>query len=58
MIKNFKKWQCVTCSFTYDEELGMPSDGIPPGTAWEDVPDDWTCPDCSSPKSDFQMVEI
>ena len=30
----------------YDEAQGWPSDGIAPGTAWEDVPDDWLCPDC------------
>lgn len=54
----FKKWQCATCNFFYDEALGMPSDGIPPGTRWEDVPDSWTCPDCSAPKSDFFMIEV
>jgi rubredoxin len=53
-----KVWQCVLCGFTYDEAAGMPSDGIPPGTRWADVPADWVCPDCSAPKSDFEMVEI
>lgn len=53
-----KRWQCVTCEFIYDEALGMPSDGIPPGTPWEDIPEDWTCPDCSAPKADFVMVEL
>ena len=54
----FKVWQCVLCGFTYDEAVGLPSDGIPPGTRWADVPADWICPDCSAPKSDFEMVEI
>jgi rubredoxin len=54
----FKVWQCVLCGFIYDEATGLPGDGIPPGTRWADVPDSWLCPDCSAPKSDFEMVEI
>ena len=54
----FKVWQCVLCGFTYDEAAGLPSDGIPAGTRWADVPADWICPDCSAPKADFEMVEI
>jgi len=53
-----KKWQCMVCEFIYDEALGYPEDGIPPGTRWEDVPEDWTCPDCGVSKEDFYMVEI
>jgi rubredoxin len=53
-----KVWQCVLCGFTYDEAAGLPGDGIPPGTRWADIPDDWVCPDCSAGKSDFEMVEI
>lgn len=41
-----KKWQCVVCGFIYDEAEGWPDDGIAPGTRWEDVPEDWVCPDC------------
>jgi len=51
------KWHCTLCDFTYDEELGMPDDGIPAGTRWQDVPESWVCPDCSSRKADFQMIE-
>ncbi len=54
----FKKWQCELCAFSYDEGLGMPEDGIAPGTRWEDVPETWSCPDCAASKSDFQMVEV
>lgn len=54
----FKKWQCTLCSFAYDEALGMPEEGIAAGTRWEDVPDSWSCPDCSASKGDFQMVEV
>jgi rubredoxin len=36
----------------------LPDDGIAPGTNWEDVPDDWVCPECAMGKDDFDMVEI
>jgi len=52
-----KKWRCVVCDFEYDEAKGLPDEGIPPGTAWEDVPDSWTCPECGASKADFTMVE-
>ena len=44
----YKKWECIVCGLIYDEELGWPDDGIEPGTAWDDVPDDWLCPDCGA----------
>jgi rubredoxin len=53
-----KKWQCILCGFVYDEAAGLPDEGIAPGTRWEDVPADWTCPHCSAPKSDFDMIVI
>ncbi|MGH8539515.1 MAG: rubredoxin [Stenotrophobium sp.] len=53
-----KKWRCLICDFIYDEAIGMPDEGIVPGTRWEDVPETWTCPDCGASKSDFQMVEV
>lgn len=52
-----KIWQCALCSFVYDEAVGMPAEGIAPGTRWEDVPESWSCPDCSASKGEFQMVE-
>lgn len=55
---NARKWQCMTCGFVYDEALGVPDEGIDAGTAWEDVPADWLCPECGTPKSDFEMVEV
>jgi len=54
----FRVWQCRLCSFVYDEERGMPEDGIAPGTPWESVPESWSCPDCSASKSDFDMQLI
>lgn len=53
-----RKWMCVVCGYIYDEALGVPDEGIAPGTRWEDVPDTWTCPDCGATKEDFEMVEI
>lgn len=53
-----KKWLCVICGLIYDEAEGWPKDGIAPGTRWEDVPDDWKCPDCGVGKADFEMIEI
>ena len=52
------KYECIVCGFVYDEAVGMPDEGIPPGTKWEDIPADWTCPDCGTAKEDFEMVKI
>jgi rubredoxin len=57
-VAGSRKWQCVLCAFAYDEALGMPAEGIAPGTRWQDVPDHWSCPDCAASKSDFEMVEV
>jgi rubredoxin len=54
----FKLFICVQCGFEYDEAKGWPEDGIAPGTRWDDIPDDWSCPDCGAAKSDFEMVEV
>ena len=54
----FKRHLCLGCGFLYDEQLGLPEHGIPAGTRWADIPDDWVCPDCGTPKSGFEMVEI
>ena len=53
-----RKWLCVVCGLIYDEAKGWPDDGIMAGTRWEDVPDDWLCPDCGVGKADFEMIEI
>lgn len=56
--KVFKTYMCLICGFIYDEEAGSPDEGIPPGTKWDDVPMNWTCPECGARKEDFEMVEI
>ncbi len=53
-----RKWQCFYCGFIYDQAVGMPDDDIVPGTAWDDIPDDFICPDCGAAKSEFLMLEI
>jgi len=53
----WKVWECTVCAFLYDEAEGMPDEGIPPGTRWDDIPDDWACPDCGLAKQDFIMME-
>ena len=55
---DYKKWECIVCGLIYDEAEGWPEDDIEPGTKWEDVPEDWICPDCGVGKEDFDMVEI
>jgi rubredoxin len=53
---NNKKWRCIVCDFIYDESLGWPEEGILPGTAFADIPDDWRCPDCGVGKADFILL--
>ena len=53
-----KQYMCLLCGFIYDEAQGWPEDGIVQGTLWDEVPDDWLCPDCGACKVDFEMVEI
>jgi len=53
-----KAWQCIVCGYVYDESVGDPEHGIAPGTRWEDVPENWECPDCGVSKMDFEMVEV
>ncbi len=52
-----KKYQCDLCSYVYDPEEGDPENSVSPGTAFEDLPDDWVCPDCGAEKSDFSPIE-
>ena len=51
-----KKYQCV-CGYIYDPEIGDPDNGIAPGTAFEDLPEDWTCPICGAGKALFSPVD-
>lgn len=51
-------WMCLICGWIYDEEAGLPEEGIAPGTKWADVPPNWVCPECGARKEDFEMIEV
>jgi rubredoxin len=51
------KYVCTICGYVYDPAMGDPDSGVEPGTAWEDVPDDWECPICGASKDDFEIEE-
>ena len=48
------KYICSVCGYEYDEEASDPANGIAPGTKWEDVPDDFSCPLCGVGKNEFE----
>jgi len=52
-----KKYRCIPCDYIYDPALGDPDNGINPGTAFEDLPDNWQCPVCFVGKEDFEPIE-
>ena len=54
---SYNKYMCTLCGYIYDEELGCPEDGIPAGTLWKDVPEDWVCPECGAMKIDFELIQ-
>ena len=51
------RYKCVLCGWIYDPAVGDPDSGIEPGTAFEDISDDWACPECGAGKDDFELVE-
>ena len=52
-----KKYVCKICGYEYDPAVGDPDNGIAPGTAFEDIPEDWACPLCGVGKDDFEPVD-
>jgi len=48
---------CSSCGFIYDPDEGDPDGGIPPGTAFDEIPDTWFCPVCGARKADFEPYE-
>lgn len=52
-----KKYICKVCGYIYDPEVGDPDQGVAPGTAFEDLPDTWVCPECGMSKDEFEPVE-
>jgi rubredoxin len=51
---NMKKYVCTVCGYVYDPAQGDPDNGVAAGTAFEDVPEDWTCPVCGVGKDEFE----
>ncbi len=56
-VKEMKKYVCEPCGYVYDPEVGDPDNGIAPGTAFEDLPEDWVCPICGVGKDEFTEEE-
>ena len=55
-IKFMKKYECDLCVYVYDPAEGDPDNGVAPGTAFEDIPEDWVCPLCGAGKEDFSPL--
>ena len=56
-VNKVDKYVCQICGYVYDPEKGDPDGGIAPGTAFEDIPDDWVCPVCGASKDQFEKME-
>lgn len=52
-----EKWECMVCGYVYDPAAGDPDNGVEPGTPFEDLPDDWVCPECGAEKDMFEKLE-
>ena len=52
-----QKYECDSCGWVYDPAIGDPSGGIEPLTAFEDIPDDWVCPECGVGKDQFSPID-
>lgn len=55
--KAMKRYKCTLCSYIYDPQNGDPDNGVEPGTAFEDLSDDWVCPECGASKDEFEAIE-
>lgn len=56
-MSEYNKYICEICGYIYDEAEGDEDSGIEPGTLWDDIPDDWHCPECGVSKSDFILLD-
>ncbi|MEJ8751625.1 rubredoxin [Mediannikoviicoccus vaginalis] len=52
-----KRYVCQPCGHIYDPAEGDVDNGIEPGTAFEDLPEDWVCPICGAGKDQFEPEE-
>jgi rubredoxin len=51
-----QEWRCVICQYIYDPAAGDPDNGVPPGTSFEELPEDWLCPLCGAGKDMFELA--
>lgn len=51
------QYECTACAYVYDPALGDPETGVAPGTPFEDLPDDWVCPDCGVGQELFEPAD-
>lgn len=51
------RYVCNICGFIYDPQSGDPDGAIAPGTPFEDIPDDWVCPECGVGKDQFTLID-
>ena len=56
-VPGMAKYKCSVCGYVYDPENGDPESNVPPGTAFEDLPEDWVCPVCGASKAEFEKEE-
>ena len=52
-----KKFTCDICGYVYDPAKGDTENGVPPGTEFDSLPEDWTCPVCGAQKDSFAPTE-
>jgi rubredoxin len=57
MRSGMKKYQCLACTYVYDPAVGDPEHEVKPGTAFEDLPEDWVCPMCGVGKDMFEEID-
>ncbi len=52
-----RKYKCRFCSHVYDEAMGDAETGVAAGTRFEDIPEDWCCPECGATKADYELID-
>ena len=55
-MADFREFSCNYCGYIYAEAAGDPENGVPAGTLWHELPEDWCCPHCSAEKDGFVAV--